>query len=412
MAKAVIGMILKGYPRISETFISNEILLLESLGIRIHIISMRAPRERITHESVRRIRARVTYLPSELSTGLHRLLPPFLSLLRSRPRQARRALRTAWRRFRRTRRLATFKHMLQGAYVARNILPGSGISHLHAHFAHSPTSVALFASILSGLPFSFTAHAKDVWTQDPAQLAEKIDLAKFVITCTQANREYLSSLGANSTPVRTIYHGIDLRFFSPNGRSGVARPPYRILTVARLTGKKGLTTVLRALYLLRNSGVPFLYELIGEGEERAALESLARELGIADAVSMPGVLTHEKVRERYRQADVFVLGCRVTASGDRDGIPNVLVESMAMGVPVVATEVSAVPELVRDGATGLLVPPDAPEAMAEALHKALGDQTLRLRLIPAAKETVAQGFDNALLIQDLATLLRREIPGA
>lgn len=411
MKRGVIGMILKGYPRISETFISNEILLLESLGFRIHIISMREPREDFTHGSVRRIRAKVSYLPSELATGLPRLLPPFLTLWRARPREIRAALSLAWRRYRRTCRLATFKHLLQGAYIVQKVLPGSGITHLHAHFAHSPASVAMFASLLGGLPFSFTAHAKDVWTQEPGQLAGKIDRAKFVVTCTHANHAYLAELSKERTPIYTVYHGIDLQFFAPNGRLPTARPPFRILTVARLTGKKGLSTVLRAIKLLRQRGLSFNYELIGEGEQRTELEALVRELGLEDVVSMPGVQAHETIREKLRQADAFVLGSRIQTNGDRDGIPNVLAESMAMGVPVVATSVSALPEIIEDGVTGLLVPPDDAQAMAAALERALTDQELRRRIIPTAQKSVRQCFDNLRLIQDLAAILRREAPG-
>ncbi|EMG38817.1 glycosyltransferase [Desulfocurvibacter africanus PCS] len=411
MERKVIGMILKGYPRISETFISNEILQLESLGFRIHIISMREPREDFTHGNVRRIRAQVSYLPTELTTGLPRLLPPFLSLWRERPRETRTVLALAWSRYRRTRRLATLKHLLQGAYIVRKILPGSGITHLHAHFAHSPTSVAMFASLFSRLPFSFTAHAKDVWTQEAEQLGEKIDLARFVVTCTRANREYLTRLGSGRTPVHAVYHGIDLRFFAPNGRLLTARPPFRILTVARLTGKKGLDTVLRAIKLLRQRGFAFHYELVGDGEQRAQMEALVGELGLEDVVSMPGVQAHEVIREQFRQADVFVLGSRIQENGDRDGIPNVLAESMAMGVPVVATSVSALPEIVEDGITGLLVPPDDAQAMAAALERALTDQEMRQRMIPAAQKKVRQCFDNLRLIQDLATILRHEVPG-
>jgi len=410
--RAVIGMILKGYPRISETFISNEILLLESLGFRIRIISMRQPREAFSHDNVRNIKARADYLPSTFWTSLHRLLPPFFELLRQKPRQACAALGLAWRRFKRTRKPATFKHLLQGAHVARRILPGSGISHLHAHFAHSPASVAMFASVLAQVPFSFTAHAKDIWTQEPSQLAEKIDRARFVVTCTLTNQAYLASLDTGRTPVRTVYHGIDLNYFSPNGRSSETRPPYRILTVARLTPKKGLPTVLRALALLKARGLSFRYLLVGAGEEREKLETLTRELGIQEWVNMPGAQPHEKVREEYGRAHVFVLASRITSSGDRDGIPNVLTEAMAMGVPVVATAVSALPELVEHGATGLLVPPDNALALAEALEQALTDQPLRQRLIPAAQERVRNTFDNRLLIKELAGILRREIPGA
>ena len=168
-----LGLILKGYPRISETFISNEILRLEELGFNIHIISMRQPREPFHHKSVDSIKARVDYLPETMSGNMGRLLPPNLKLALRHPVRYARALTTAVRRFRRTRKSATFKHLLQAGYVVQNLVPGSGITRFHSHFAHSPTSVAMFAAALSGLPFSFTAHAKDIYTQNPTQLAEK-----------------------------------------------------------------------------------------------------------------------------------------------------------------------------------------------------------------------------------------------
>ncbi|MFO7596761.1 MAG: glycosyltransferase, partial [Desulfocurvibacter africanus] len=163
--------------------------------------------------------------------------------------------------------------------------------------------------------------------------------------------------------------------------------------------------------LLRQRGLAFRYELVGEGEQRALLEAVVRELGLEDVASMPGVQTHEVIREKLRQADVFVLGSRIQENGDRDGIPNVLAESMAMGVPVVATSISALPEIVEDGITGLLVPPDDAQAMAAALERALTDQEMRQRMIPAAQKKVRQCFDNLRLIQDLATILRHEVPG-
>ena len=192
--KPVLGMVLKGYPRISETFISNEILLLETLGVSIHIFSMRRPRESFSHASVKRIKAAVDYLPHELLRPIFPLLYHNMRLALKRPAAYRRALAMACARFRRTRKSATIKHLLQAGYLVRRFLPGTGVTHLHAHFAHSPTSVAMFASILSGLPFSFTAHAKDIYTSNPRQLAEKIRLARFVVTCTGYNRDHLEAL--------------------------------------------------------------------------------------------------------------------------------------------------------------------------------------------------------------------------
>jgi hypothetical protein len=189
--KTTIGYILKGYPRISETFISNEIYLLEQLGFSLHLFSMREPRELFTHKSVNQIRAAVDYLPSTLLVPLPRLLYHNFKLARQRPQAYSEAFRLMLTRFRRKRKVATIKHFLQAGYLVHALLPGTGVRHLHAHFAHSPTSVALFAHKLCGLPFSFSAHAKDIYTSDQGQLREKIALANFVVTCTEYNRRFL-----------------------------------------------------------------------------------------------------------------------------------------------------------------------------------------------------------------------------
>lgn len=407
-----LGMILKGFPRISETFISNEILLLEQLGFRIHLFSMRHPRESFAHESVRRIQAAVDYLPSELLRPLPQLLPPNIRLLVQSPAAYGAAFMNALKRFRRTRKSATFKHLLQAGYLVEKLLPGRGIRHLHAHFAHSPTSVAFFASRLSGLPFSFTAHAKDIYTSDPRQLREKIAHARFVVTCTGYNQVYLKRIaGTAAVPVHRVYHGIDTRLFSgPAQAARRLQAPYQILTVARLTPKKGLTTVYRALRHLADHGVLFQHTLIGDGDDGDRIQDEIRRLNLQDSTRWLGTLPHDQVLQHYRRADLFVLGCEIAANGDRDGIPNVLIESMAMGVPVAATRVSAIPELVQNEATGLLVPPGCPHALADAMKRLLADEALRNRIIPAARKRVLADFDNRTHIRRLAAIFRREVP--
>jgi glycosyltransferase involved in cell wall biosynthesis len=402
-------MILKGYPRISETFISNEIALLEEHGVRVRILSMRHPRESFTHRSVSRIKARVDYMPETIAGHVLTLLSANLACLLRTPRRYAKGLAEMVRRIARTRKAATAKHLLQAGYLAARVLPGSGVTHLHAHFAHSPTSVAVFASILTGLPFSFTAHAKDIYTQDKTRLAEKIASARFVATCTGYNLEYLSRLNGSGTPIKRFYHGIDLALFTPGELRLAPKPPYEILTVARFTPKKGLPTVFRALALLKERGVEFKHVLIGSGEERENLERLARELGIHERVEWLGTRPHEVVVERMRRADLFVIGCEVSDTGDRDGIPNVLVESMAMGLPVAATAVSAIPELIESGEHGLLAPPGDPEALAGAAHRLLTDLSLRGRVIAAARERVTAHFDNRALVGDLARLFHAHL---
>ena len=404
----VLGVVLKGYPRISETFISNEILLLEELGFAVHIFSMRPGRESVTHASVRRIRARVDYLPETFLRNPHRLLFHTACVALRRPSRVAAGLALAARRYRRTRNIASLRHLLQAGYLVNRCLPGSGVVHLHAHFAHSPTSVALYASVLSGLPYSFTAHAKDIYTSDRAQLREKIALARFVVTCTEYNRAYLKEVGRGlATPLHRVYHGIDTGLFGasePAQRE--TRAPYRVLTVARLIAKKGIPTVLQAVKRLVDSGLRLTYTLIGDGQERAQVLALVRELGLGPHCRWLGTQPHEVVLDHYRQADLFVLGCEVAADGDRDGVPNVLFESMAMGVPVVATDVSAIPELVVPETTGLLVPPRQPDALAEAMRRLLTDTGLRRKVIPAARRRVLADFDNRVLVNRLAGIFR------
>jgi len=409
-------MILKGYPRISETFISNEMLLLERLGFKIHIFSLRQPRETFCHDSVRKIKAKVDYLPETLLKPIHVFLYHNLHLAAKRPKIYAKTLKRALIRFKRTRKSATLKHLFQAGYLVNKCLPTSGVRHLHAHFAHSPTSVAMFASCLSGIPFSFTAHAKDIYTSDHRQLREKIGLAGFVITCTEYNRRHLKQVSSTDqsaieTPIFRIYHGIDLKLFTDNsvmiGKTRHPIPPFQIMTVARMTSKKGLPTVYNALAILKRKGLLFQHNLIGDGDDRQKVLSLVKSLGLENESKWLGTLPHKYVLEHYRKADLFVLGSEIAENGDRDGIPNVFIESMAMGVPVVGTTVSAISELIESEKTGLLVPPANPEAMADAMLRLLQDHHLRSRVISAAREEVATHFDNRKLIRDLAKVLNR-----
>ena len=408
--KPFLGIILKGYPRISETFISNEIRLLEKLGFNIHLFSMRQPRERFTHQSVSEIQANVDYLPETLLRPLPRLLYHNFLLALQIPGIYFAALKVALQRFLRTRKSATIKHLFQAGYLVHHLLPQQNITHLHAHFAHSPTSVAMFTSILSGLPFSFTAHAKDIYTSDPRQLSHKLALARFVITCTAYNRRHLGALCAEkSNSVFRVYHGIDTGLFASKRKiDAVPEAPFQILTIARLIAKKGLPTVYRALKVLHENGIPFEHILIGDGEDRKSVLALIRKLGLSGQSRWLGTQPHDVVLKHYQQAHLFVLGCEVAANGDRDGIPNVLLESMAMGVPVVATDISAIPELVETEKTGLLVPPGQPGQLAEAMIRMLTDSELRSRVIPAARQRVLQDFDNRQLINELAEIYTKE----
>ncbi|MBU0945039.1 MAG: glycosyltransferase [Proteobacteria bacterium] len=408
---STLGYILKGYPRISETFISNEILLLEQLGYRLRLFPMRHPRETFCHDSVKQIKARVDYLPTELLLDFPRLLSANILLAGKRPAQFREGLALAGRRYHRNGKLATFKHLLQAGFLTQNhLLKDPSLTHLHGHFAHSPTSVTMFASLLSGCSFSFTAHAKDIYTSNPEQLLEKIERASFVVTCTDYNRRYLRQLAPETdTPLYCIYHGIDLQLFSHTTDHCDCAPPYKLLTIARMTEKKGLPTLYQALRILKDKGVQFSHTLIGDGDERDKLLQLITDLGLDECCHWLGTRSHTDVLKQFTESDLFVLACEIAANGDRDGIPNVLVESLAMGVPALSTAVSAIPEILIHQKTGLTVPPGEPQILAATIEEILLDKELRQRLIAAGAEHTRHAFDNRSLVAELGRIFAKQL---
>ncbi len=409
LQKATLGYILKGYPRISETFISNEILLLEKMGFTMRLFPMRLPRESFSHASVKKIKARVDYLPTELFADFFRLLRPNIFLAAKKPGNFKNTLATAARGISKGKELATLKHLLQAGYLTHTHLDKDrSIAQLHGHFAHSPTSVTMFASLLSGVPFSFTAHAKDIYTSSREKLRKKIAQAQFVVTCTRHNADYLKAIAGNcSTPIYCIYHGIDLHLFQQTVARAETHEPYAILTVARLTPKKGLPTIYQALAELQRRGIRFQHTLIGDGDDREKILRMISSLGLDDHCRWLGTQTHDEVLRHFKTSDLFVLGCEIAENGDRDGIPNVLVESLAMGVPALSTTISAIPEILIDGKTGMTVPPSEPEQLAEAMLRVLTDQQLRQRLIAGGQELVKDQFDNSRWTEELAGIFRR-----
>lgn len=403
-----LGMILKGYPRISESFISGEILLLEALGVPIEIYSLRQPREAFSHEHVHAIRASATYLPEYVLPHLQTLFKTNLALWKRLGAHYTDCLRGAVERARERRKAATLRHFLQAGHLSAIRLGNSSVSHLHAHFCHTPTSVAYFASELTGLPFSFTAHAKDVYLSEPEQLLRKLRKARFAVTCTRYNGNYLRDLARSDgcqTPIHVIYHGIDLSFFTFSA-SRPPGPPYEILSVGRLVPKKGYDTLLEALSILDRASLDFRFTHIGSGEMEPELTDTVRQLNLQQRATMLGTLPHREVVGYYRRAHCFALASKIAPNGDRDGIPNVLVEAMATGVPVVATRVSAIPELVAQGSTGVLVPPNDPGALAAAIKDVLIRPEAYADHLKRARAAVEAEFDNRRCVMRLHALFR------
>jgi glycosyltransferase involved in cell wall biosynthesis len=423
-----IAYLLTGFPRLSETFIASEIHRLEQQGLPLRLFVLKRDEEHEPHPVVGRIAARPAYLPpagpvtgTSLLRWLAAYLPGFLpGLLRVaawRPIGLGRAARAAVVQTLRARRPASWppkgyvRDFLRASALADHLRMAPDVRHLHAHFCHQTTTVAWLASLMTGVPFSFTAHARDLYqgSLNPAGLLpRKLRSARFAVTCTEASRTYLARM-ADGVPIHCVYHGLnaDLErlLAEAPGRPTEDDSGLRALGVGRLVPKKGFDLFVEACALVRAQGIRLRATIVGEdGEHAAEVRQRIAARGLADAVALAGPLGQGALFEEYRRATVFCLPCRVATNGDRDGIPNVLVEAMACGLPVVTTGVSGIPELVIDGVTGLLVPPEDPAAVAAALLRLQRDPDLARRLGRKAQDMVRARFDGERLARRLGRL--------
>ena len=390
---ATVGFVLKGYPRLSETFIAQEILALEKRGLEIQIISLRHPTDKYVHPVHNEISAPVNYLPEYLhdepvrvarACWIARRLPGYQKAVKLwRGDLARDFSRNRIRRF-------------GQACVLAVELPKE-IRQLHAHFLHTPASVARYASIMLELPWSCSAHAKDIYTSPEWELREKLADCQWLVTCTAANAEYLSGLAPSENIVSLVYHGLDFdRFTPPDERSDHpdGSSPLNlvtILSIGRAVEKKGYDGLLRALAQLPDN-LHWRFVHIGGGELISKLITLSRRLGIDSKLDWRGAQPLDQVLLAYREAHIFVLNSRIASDGDRDGLPNVLMEAQSQQLACVATSISAIPELIIDGSTGILVPPDSPETLSRAISKVIEDPTLRQSLGKAGEQRVRNSF--------------------
>lgn len=395
-----VAFVLKGYPRLSETFIAQEILGLERRGLDIRLISLRHPTDTATHPVHAEIRAPVSYLPEYLHAQPLRVWRGW--------RKARKlpGYKDAWaaliadvKRDRTRNRLRRFGQ----ACVLAAELP-QDVVRLHFHFLHTPASVTRYAAIMRQLPYSGSAHAKDIWTSPDWEIREKLAQCDWLVTCTASGAEHLRKLAPYPDRVALQYHGIDLnRFPLPDRKTQSAQGPVKIVSVGRAVPKKGFGDLLVALSQI-SKDLDWRLVHIGGGKLLASLKQQAVDLHVYDRIEWCGPQPQTAVLEALRQADIFVLASKIAKDGDRDGLPNVLMEAQSQGVAVVATEVSAIPELIEQQKTGLLVPPGDPVALSAALEKLIRDQSLRQELGQAGAKRVRQSFNAA---HELDILARR-----
>jgi glycosyltransferase involved in cell wall biosynthesis len=425
-ASGEIAYVLMGFPRLSETFITHEIYLLEQLGMKLRLFAIKHGDMVQVHDVVAKIRAPLSYLPKVTSLSGTNLLAWIWrngaayaeshgQLCRARPFVYLKTLSAAFgmaikyrKSWRAPLRKVFIKEFLQAGYIANAVRNNPSIRQLHGHFCHGATTITWFVSNLTDVPFSFTAHAKDIYQvdQNPGDLlARKLSAARFVTTCTGANATHLGERFPQCDHVHTVYHGLDTAYFAPPDSTQRQSVIPRILAVGRFVQKKGFADLIDACAILRHAGKPFHLTIIGEqGDQSEAIQDQVARLDLKQFIELRGPVTHDELRREYYRAEIFALPCLVAPDGDRDGIPNVLAEAMATGMAAVTTAVSGIPELVRDGVDGLMVPERSPQALAAALKRLLDDRDLRERLGAAARARVCSVFDSQQTTMQLKSL--------
>lgn len=404
---AKVAVILKGWPRLSETFIAQEIAGLEARGVALELWSMRRPTDKARHPVHDRVRGRVTYLPEYLKDEPGRVFAAWLKARRLPGYAAARAKFHADLERDRTSNRA--RRWGQALVLAAELPPT--IERLYAHFLHTPASVTRYAATMRGLPWSVSAHAKDIWTSEGWDVREKLDDCAWLVTCTDVGLQRLKQLAPDPQKLRLVYHGLDFAHLPPPPpprppRDGSdPRDPVVILSVGRKVEKKGYDDLLNALASLP-PGLHWRFEHVGAGSLSDTLKAQAESLGIADRCVWHGGQPQKAVFAALASADLFVLASKKAADGDQDGLPNVLMEAAHQGLPLVSTQAAAIGEFIEDGTTGLLVPPAAPRELGLALGRMIADPALRQRLAQRAGEVVRTRFSYEAGVEWIASALQ------
>jgi len=378
-----IAYVVKRYPRFSETFIVNEILAHESAGVDVGIFSVRPPVDTHFQDVISRVKAPVEYIHSDSV----RAADLWLAM-----QHCSTVCASDWRV------LDEFieepvLNLYGGLLLARKLIEGD-YTHIHAHFGSVATSIARIASRLSGIPYTFTAHAKDIFHESVIEedLRAKIADAKAVVTVSKYNASNLSARFPESTDkINLIYNGIDLNMFAYNDQSN---RECSIVFVGRLVEKKGLPTLVEACEILKKQGLDFRCRIIGTGEEEASIKSDIADRALLDVIDMVGPLPQAEVAAEIAKASVVAAPCIVGADGNRDGLPTVILEAMAIGTPCVSTDVTGIPEVVRHGETGKIVSQFDANGLAAALKELLDDRPLREKFALAGRKLIENEFDS------------------
>lgn len=404
-----IAVVVRGYPRLSETYIAQELLALQQRHLPFEVWSLRRPGGKAVQPAHQGLAQRVTYLPDRLHRAPLRVLRGFLASLGLVGFAS--AMRQFRRDFARDGTRDRIRRLGQAFVMARELPPDIG--HLHAHFLHAPASVARYAATLRGITWSFSAHSRDIWTTPEWEKREKLADSLWGVTCTLGAWEHLTERAPRRDHVALAYHGLDLCRFPapsrPSGRDGSdPADPVRIVSVGRAVAKKGFDDLLSALAALPE-GLNWRFAHIGGGALLENLKAQAAREGIADKVAFLGPRPQPDVISLIREADLFVLPAKEGEGGDRDGLPNVIMEAASQGLAIVATDFAGIPEFVRDGQEGVLVPPARWDLLANAINMLARDPERRVLLGFAAADRLREDFAMETGIDTIEARLRASL---
>jgi glycosyltransferase involved in cell wall biosynthesis len=399
--------VLKGYPRVSETFIAQEILLLEEQGYNITILSMRSPREPQRQPINSQIKAPIIYLPAFTKDNLGFAIKTFLLSLKKSPVETFYTfLSAAWDALKKES-YTPLKRFIEACWFFTGPLNKMRkFKHIHSHFIHAPTELTLYIKQLSGLSYSISAHAKDIYTIDKKDIVKRILNSEFLTTCTRFNYEFLCNLDYRIlSKIHLSYHGVDTTVFVPSTNQELfPSSTYNFVSVGRLVAKKGYANLLRGLKILKDQGMVFKYDIYGAGELESQLKNKVDELGLDKQVVFHLTATHPDIIKRFKSRGLFLCGSVVTADGDRDGIPNTIAEAMSMELPVLATEVSGIPELIVNNQSGYLIKDNSPQKVADKINEIVANKENAHQIGKNARKRVKEVFFSRDLIAHLDKL--------
>lgn len=388
---------------------------MERIGVSIQVFALTNPHEKVVQMQVDQVQAPVHYLDEDIqSRSLRNMLKENAQVARLHFKGYLRSLfyiaanQSIDKGYTASNRWECFLQAVHLVYLlSKEANIGKKIDHLHAHFAHDPALIAYLVHRMTGIPFSFTAHARDLYQVPEKVLTDRIHQARAVITCCRSNLDYLNQIApAQKSKFSLVYHGVNLQDFQPVSNPGAGLVPKVpvILSVGRLVEKKGFKDLLRALLIVKGRGVQFQCAIYGDGPLGQQLKEWIEEHDMMGDVILYGDRTQHELVAAYHSATLFILTPVQTEDGDRDGIPNVLVEAMAVGLPVITTAVAGIPELVDNNQNGLLYQPHDVKGISSGIIELLGNVEKRRQFGRVASKKVREQFDIVQAAQQLKTL--------